>query len=253
MIYCMYKILAISVFLTWFFPLSAQVILIDPGHGGDDCGAKTWLGRKVKICEKKISLDLAKLIQKELKSSFKVYLTRSFDREISLEKRAEQADRIKADIFISVHANASPYRSSNGFETYYLDNHDNKAVKKVEGIENRGLKGEELVVNEILVDLVIQKTAPQSRALGRLIHQSIAQGIKKKYKKAKDRGAKPALFYVLALSKRPAVLLEAGFMSNPKDRDRLLSKKYQTTYAKAVAKGIRRYFKKYYKKPPPLF
>lgn len=247
-----------SIILLFFFCLTinlsfAQVILIDPGHGGDDCGAKSFLKKDYKLCEKEISLKLAKLIKDELSKHYKVYLTRSIDRELSLESRAEQADKIKADIFISVHANASHHKSPQGFETYYLDNHKNKAVQKVEQIENRNAKGEEVIVNEILADLVVKKTAPQSRKLAVLIHDNISTKVKSKYKKSKDRGAKPALFYVLALSKRPAVLLEAGFMSNKTDREKLMSLKYQKTYAKGVADGVREYFKKYYSNDPPLF
>lgn len=234
-------------------PAYGQVILIDPGHGGEDCGAQTFVQKKLKLCEKEISLKLSKLIKSELSKDFKVYLTRSFDRDLSLEQRAEQADKIKADLFISVHANASPYKSSNGYETYYLDNHNNKAVKKVESIENRDAKGEELIVNEILADLVIKKTAPQSRKLGQYIHENISESLKKKFKKTRDRGAKPAIFYVLALSKRPSVLLEAGFISNKNDRDRLLSESYQKDYAKGVANGIRQYMKKNFSDDPPLF
>jgi N-acetylmuramoyl-L-alanine amidase len=235
----------------------AEVVLIDPGHGGGDCGAKakTWNKKRSKLkvtCEKDIALSIAKKIHEKVKKKYKSYLTRSVDREVTLDERSKLADKIGADIFISVHINASPKKSSNGFETYYLDNHNNQAVSKVEHVENRGIKGNQLVVNQILADLVIERTAPQSKLLANLIHNRIAWKVVKQHK-MQDRGAKAALFYVLALSKRPAVLLEVGFLSNPKEMRKIMSPKFQNAYAEAVFQGIRKYFLKNKKRKINLF
>lgn len=230
----------------------AQSILIDPGHGGEDCGAKgkIWRGKTLKIiCEKDIALSIAKIIHKRLSKKFHTYLTRSLDRTITLEDRAHLADKIKADIFISIHINASTSKRSHGFETFYLDNHDNAAVKKVEEVENKNLKGEQVIINKILADLVIDRTAPSSRKMAGLVHKSIGRKIKKKYKMT-DRGVKPAIFYVMALSKRPSILLEVGFISNPKELRIMSTKKFQRDYANAVSRGIEKYFAK--TKRPPL-
>lgn len=228
----------------------SQVILIDPGHGGEDCGAKVikkYL-RKNKsvfktICEKDLALGIAIKIQQKLKKNHQVFLTRSLDRTLTLEERANLADKIKADIFISIHLNSSHTKKGHGYETYYLDNHKDEAVKKVEAIENRDASGEELIINKILADLVIQRTAPSSKKLAVMIHKYITRGVKKRFNLA-DRGIKPALFYVLALSKRPSVLLEAGFISNNREIEKILSKSFQDKYAEGVAKGIREYFKR---------
>jgi len=251
----------LKIFLILFLSLSiqtyAQVVLIDPGHGGSDCGAKgkIWNKKKTKLkiaCEKDIALSIAKKIHKKIKRKYKSYLTRSVDREVSLDERAKLADKIRADIFISVHINSSASKSSKGFETFYLDNHDNQAVSKVEHVENRGVKGNQLVINQILADLVIERTAPQSKLLANLIHNRIAWKVVKQYNLV-DRGAKAALFYVLALSKRPAVLLEVGFLSNPKEIKKIMSPKFQNAYAEAVFQGVRKYFLKNKKRKLNLF
>ncbi|MCO4793995.1 MAG: N-acetylmuramoyl-L-alanine amidase [Bacteriovoracaceae bacterium] len=236
--------------LFWVLPQTpslSQVILIDPGHGGEDCGAKTVYKKKKhkpkNICEKDLALRISKKIQSKLKRKYQVYLTRTHDRTLSLEERAGLADKIKADIFVSVHLNSVSSKRGHGYETYYLDNHKDEAVKKIESIENRSAKGEELIINQILADLVIQRTAPSSKRLASLIHKNITKRVKSKFKLT-DRGTKPALFYVLALSKRPSVLLEAGFISHSKEIEKVLSDSFQNRYADGVARGIREYFKK---------
>lgn len=236
------------------------VVLIDPGHGGDELGAVAKLkmsnskGRSYvrHVYEKDLSLRLSKKIKSILDKKFTVYLTRSFDRKISLEERADMADTVKADIFISVHFNASIEKKSHGFETYYLDNHTDKVIKKVEDIENRDLKGEEKIINKILIDLVIEKTAPSSKKLATFIHGSLDKKITKKFS-MKNRSIRPGLFYVLALSKRPGVLIEGGFMTNAKELKKIQSDKYLDDYAASIAEGIINYQKTLPKKDLPLF
>lgn len=221
----------------------ATTILIDPGHGGDDKGAVTKFGNKP-FYEKSLTLELSRRIYEKLKQkNFDVYLTRSIDRTVTLEERADLAEKIKADLFVSIHMNSAKVNNANGFETYYLDNHNDKAVQKVESVENIDLQGEALVVNQILVDLVVQQTAPRSKRLAQEIHSRLGRHVKKEFGMV-NRGVKPALFYVLALSKRPSVLLEVGFLSNQKELKKLNSNEFQDAYASAVALGIEAYAKK---------
>ncbi len=221
----------------------ALTILIDPGHGGDDVGAKsTYKGKP--YYEKTLTLELSKRIYDKLRAkNFDVYLTRSVDRTVTLEERAELAEKIKADLFISIHMNSAKANGASGFETYYLDNHNDKAVQKIEAVENINLQGEALVVNQILADLVIQQTAPRSRRLATEIHGRLGRHVKREFGMI-NRGVKAALFYVLALSKRPSVLLEVGFISNDKELKRLNSDEFQDGYASAVTLGIEAYAKK---------
>tara|TARA_Y100000031_G_scaffold34925_1_gene38905 strand:+ start:209 stop:976 length:768 start_codon:yes stop_codon:yes gene_type:complete len=237
----------------------AFVILIDPGHGGKELGAvstvikKDKKGRKTahKVYEKDLTLRLAKYVQKNLMGQFSVYLTRSFDRTVSLDDRASMADTVKADLFISIHFNSATEPDFHGFETYYLDNHNEKAIKKVESIENKDLTGEDKIINQILIDLVVGKTVKSSKKLAELIHGKVGRNIKGF--KRKDRGIKPGLFYVLALSKRPGVLIEGGFMSNPKEIFQLKSDNYLKAYAKGISQGIIDFYKSSPKRDIPLF
>jgi N-acetylmuramoyl-L-alanine amidase len=241
------------------YSVFAKIVLIDPGHGGDDCGAKAKIWKKTKnksrlkvVCEKDIALNIAIKLKEFINNTKRhsAYLTRLTDKEVSLEKRSEMADKIKADIFISIHLNASTSKSSNGVETYYLDNHDDVAIKKVEMVENKDASGEEKVINSILADLVVQRVAPQSKELGKLVHKHLRANVIKRYK-MQDRGIKPGLFYVLALSKRPAILLEAGFLTNGRESKLMSNHWFQRVYAKNVAKGIIEYLDKDF--APELF
>lgn len=250
-------------FALFALALSAEafgfVVLIDPGHGGEELGAvkevRLKKGRKVvrkKVYEKDLALSLAMKVKEKLSPHYTTYLTRSFDRTVPLEERAEMADTVKADLFISIHFNSSTETSSHGFETFYLDNHDDAAVRKVENIENEYLKGADKIVNQILIDLVIQKTASASRKLAGLVHKRVAKTAVKRFK-MKDRGIKPGLFYVLALSKRPGILVEAGFMSNNKEIWTLRKGEFLRSYASAIAEGVKEYFREKAPRELPLF
>ena len=245
----MFKLFLFTILIS--FQAQAYTVLLDPGHGGEDLGAIGKLGKK-KVSEKDLALVLAKKIASKISKKHRVYLTRSYDKTITLEKRAEIAEKLSADIFISIHVNASTRKAAHGFESYYLDHHKDAAVKKIESIENRYLKGEELVVHQILTDLIVDRTTKSSRKLAMSIHKRFQRGIKRKFK-VKDRGLRPGLFYVLALTKRPAVLLEIGFISNQKELKKLMSPKFQNEYASNVAKGIMAYLKVLKKEKPPLF
>jgi N-acetylmuramoyl-L-alanine amidase len=218
--------------------LLAKVVLIDPGHGGEEVGAVGYLDSKKsrKVYEKDLSLRLSKKIKEVLSKSTTTYLTRSLDRTVSLQERADLADLVKADLFLSIHFNSSSNAKSHGLELYYLDNNANAAANKVARSENLNLKGEELIVNQILVDLVVQQTVHHSKALARFVHNEVKPVIKSN--KIEDRGVKPGLFYVLALSKRPGLLVEVGFVSNPGELKKVNEEKFLSSMAQAIASGI---------------
>lgn len=253
------KLLVLFIILISFHS-EAFVVLIDPGHGGEELGAmsRLWLKKKngskktKNVYEKDLTLRLSKKLKKYLDPFYTTYLTRSFDRTVGLDERAHMADVVKADLFVSIHFNSSNESKSNGFETYYLDNHADVAIKKVENIENKYLKGAAKTVNQILIDLVIQKTVSQSKKLANSIHNKVAKSVGKKYK-LKNRGVKPGLFFVLALSKRPGVLIEAGFMSNYKELSIMNKEIFLDRYARDISFGIREYIKTQPDKDLPLF
>lgn len=240
------KYLLILCFLFTLSSASAFTILIDPGHGGEDDGAKAMTVGRVPeelIKEKDISLSIAQKIHEKLSAkNYTVFSTRSFDRTVTLPERAAIAEKTKADLFISVHINSSPESSAVGFETYYLDNHNDVAIKKVEKTENLQMKGDEVIVQQILVDLVVEQTVSISKPLAGSIHSEIKNSVGKKYG-ISSRGIKPGLFFVLALSKRPGVLLEVGFISTQKERVRMMDPKFQNDYASAVVRGIEKFIR----------
>ncbi len=223
---------------------SAKVVLIDPGHGGEESGAVGYLDakRSRKIFEKDLSLRLAKKVKDQLSKSTSAYLTRSLDRAVSLQERADLADLVKADLFLSIHFNSSTNAKSRGFELYYLDNNSNVAANKVERAENLNLQGEELIVNQILVDLVVQQTVTHSKDLARNVHEKVKPVIKNF--KIDDRGIKPGLFYVLALSKRPGLLVEVGFVSNQTELKKVNEEKFLDQMAAAISAGVMAFIQK---------
>lgn len=233
------KSLAIIFLLFLSLPIFAKkaTIVIDPGHGGNDAGAIAGLEGHV-LKEKDIALKIAKRVQRKLFEEYNIYLTRSSDQYRSLKQRAHLAETVKADLFISIHLNSSEGNDFQGFETYYLDNRDNKALSKLEQDENQTSKWDE--VNQIVMDIVINKTVDSSKAFSLKIHEAIAKELKPL--KMRDRGVKAGLFYVLAFSKRPGVLLEAGFISNPEDATKLIASDFHEKYADGIVQGIRAYF-----------
>jgi len=216
----------------------AKIVLIDPGHGGEEIGAVGFMdsSKSKKIFEKELSLRLAQKVKDILSRKTTAYLTRSLDRAVSLQERADLADIVKADLFLSIHFNSSINPKSHGFELYYLDNNSNAAARKVEKAENLNLKGEELIINQILVDLVVQQTVEHSKQLASLVHQSVSPYVK--LHRVTDRGVKSGLFYVLALSKRPGLLIEAGFVSNQSELNKISQEKYLNDIAKGISEGV---------------
>ncbi|MFN8369082.1 MAG: N-acetylmuramoyl-L-alanine amidase [Bacteriovoracaceae bacterium] len=222
----------------------ANSILIDPGHGGDDFGATTIINKK-HIYEKDLALSISlKLFEKLKKKKYDVYLTRSIDRNIGLDERALLANKLNTDLYISIHINSNKDIHSQGIETYYLDNHNDSAVEKVEKVENInwiGKEPKEQVVNQILTDLVIQQTVTSSKKLATFIHSKL-KVVGERFDMP-NRGIKAGLFYVLALAKRPSILVEAGFISSEKEVKKLMNEQFQEDYAAALFEGIESYFK----------
>lgn len=216
----------------------ATVVLVDPGHGGEEFGAVSKLAGK-NVYEKDLALRLSSKVKDRLSKKTSTFLTRSLDRTVSLQERADLADLVKADLFLSIHFNSSPNPRSHGFELYYLDNKSNAATQKVEKHENASLKGDELIVNQILVDLVVQQTVSHSRKLAGDVHAHLRPILKKH--RIDDRGVKPGLFYVLALSKRPGLLIEVGFMSNKDELAKVSSERFLDDMAQAISDGVFRY------------
>jgi len=220
--------------------LGVKTIFIDPGHGGSDPGAP---GYYKNIWEKDIVLKLAKKLAKTLRDRLKctVILTRSTDKKLTLEERTAIANTNKADLFISLHCNASRNRNLRGLETYFLNLATDKKAIAVAARENATSEKNISDLEYILSDLMKNAKINESRRLANTVHSSFVKGMKKKYSTINDLGVKQAPFYVLLGARMPSILIETSFLSNKKECKRLMSDSYQTSISNTITDGIKKY------------
>ncbi len=231
-------------------PLKSVVTLvIDPGHGGHDPGAVGLKG----LCEKDVVLDIALKLKNILSKNpnYKIYLTREKDIFIPLDERTAFANGKGADLFISIHANASPRRAARGIETYLLNwTNDEEAIRVAARENNISMKSmkkymdrykKENYVSKMLNDLERDFKRDKSVKLAGYVQKTIVSILDDKYSSIKDLGVKNALFYVLIGAKMPSVLAEVSFISNPVEEQLLRKEVYRENIAKALAEGIEAY------------
>ncbi len=222
--------------------LGVRKIIIDPGHGGKDPGAPGYFKG---VNEKDITLEIAKKLAKKMRSKLKcnVLLTRKRDRYLTLEERTAIANTKNADLFISIHCNASRNRKLTGIETYYLNlATDNQAIA-VAARENATSRRNISDLESILNDLMKNEKINESSRLAEDVQQSLCRGMKRKYSGIVNLGVKQAPFYVLIGARMPSILIETSFLSNKKECKRLLSSKYQNTLCDSIIKGVEKYIK----------
>lgn len=229
-----------------FLPLPTAVVrkfrrvVLDPGHGGYDPGAIASGGFK----EKEVTFDIASRVAAHLKKhGFDVSLTRETDKFVALDERARIAARRHADLFVSIHVNASRAKSAHGFEVYYL--RDIASAHRGEQYFQKGcdelldqfaMQKDSPVLKKIVVDMLYQNKQKESRDLaGYLSAQTSAQiG-------SENRGCKPSEFFVLKNTLMPAILIEVGFLSNSKEAGRLKTDAYRENIAESIAKTLINY------------
>lgn len=221
-------------------------IVLDPGHGGHDPGA---VGPK-NLYEKDVVLDIALKLKKILASdpNLDIFLTRETDVFIPLEKRTAVAISKKADLFLSIHANASPRRDAKGIETYFLNWTNDEEAMKVAARENaislkkmKKLNEGKDVLDVMLSDLRRDNKRDESLKLANFVQQNMVSSLNRSYSHIVDHGVKQALFYVLFGAQMPSVLVEVSFISNPLE-EKLLSKDgYRLELAQSIATGITKY------------
>ena len=234
--------LAIFSSLILFVSVIAQAnplyVVIDPGHGGSDAGAVYGDAKESDIALK-VSLQLKKLLEKD--RDFKVSLTREADFNLSLEERVQKAEKQKADIFLSLHANASNDQRAKGVEFYfqnnlpadeeamYLANLENKMA--VEQADNTLSKKTDVLA--IVEDLKRNTKMHQSHQLSRHLMQAWKPSGRKG-----SRIIRQAPFYVITKTKIPSVLVELGFISNAQEAQKLLQTAYQKQLAERIFAGL---------------
>jgi N-acetylmuramoyl-L-alanine amidase len=216
--------------------LKVGKIVIDPGHGGKDPGAIGKSGLR----EKNVTLRISKLLKKSLKkkTGAKVILTRTRDVYIPLEERTAIANTNNADLFISIHVNASPKRKASGIETYYLDVSNDRRTIQVAARENAASAKAVGDLQYILKDLMRTANRNDSSALATNIQNSLVKTLRKKYRGVNANGVKGAPFYVLVRTNMPSILVEVSFISNAKEEKRLKSEKYLEQIALGITEGV---------------
>ncbi len=215
-----------------------QTIMIDPGHGGSNTGAIGASG----VAEKDLALSIARALRNQLVSRLpvKVVLTREEDAELPLDTRTALANQQKADLFISLHLNSVPEASAHGAETYFLslEASDERAARSA-ATENLagGSEADPLYdLQLILWDLAQSRHLAASQRLANLIQEELngALGLR-------DRGVKQAPFRVLMGAAMPAVLVELGFLSNPREEDLLQDPAHRAELVEALVRAVTRY------------
>ncbi|KAA0259116.1 AMIN domain-containing protein [Deferribacter autotrophicus] len=219
------------------FGLKIKTIVIDPGHGGKDPGCN-YYGLKEKDIVLDVGLHLRKLFKENTK--LKVLMTRDRDIFIPLEERTAFANKNRADIFVSIHVNASRNRRAKGVETYVLNVTKDKSALEVAAFENQATEKSLSDLQGILKDIILNSKLEESLILAKSVQDSLVYHIKEN-----SLGVKQAPFYVLVGAKMPSILIETGFLSNKVEARKFATKKYRGEIAEGIFKGLMKYINKY--------
>jgi N-acetylmuramoyl-L-alanine amidase len=220
-------------------PASVRVVVIDPGHGGADFGARGPRGE----LEKDVVLGVARRRGAYLeRPELRVVYTRDSDEFVSLALRTELANRARGDVFLSIHANSAPDVEAAGSETYFLSvDASDEDARRVAMTENAVFDQPDAVpdsadiVGGILGDLIVTDHLRGSRLIAAKIQHNLAD------LPGPSRGVKQAPFVVLMGVNMPAVLVEIGFLTHPGEADRLTSRRHQEAVARAIGEGVLAY------------
>jgi N-acetylmuramoyl-L-alanine amidase len=221
-----------------------RTIVIDPGHGALDVGAKGKFGAVEKDVDLAISLKLKALIESNM--AYRVVLTRTKDIDVSLDNRAAIANENGAAVFISVHANGSFRKKARGSETFFLSlNATDEESRKLAyeentaaGVDKRIVEDDKDLVKMILWDMAQSAYVKQSSRLAELVQRELNALLG-----TENRGIKQANFAVLRGVACPAILVEAAFISNPEEEQLLVDDGFQSRVAEAVYRGLAAYLK----------
>ncbi|MDO8426392.1 MAG: N-acetylmuramoyl-L-alanine amidase [Deltaproteobacteria bacterium] len=225
--------------LTQQLGLKVKRIVIDPGHGGKDPGAIGRGGLK----EKDVTLRLSRMLREKLANDDgpKVIMTRDADVFIPLEERTAIANKYDADLFISIHINASPRRAASGIETYILNISNDEESKRLAARENATSTRSVSDLEFILNDLIRTAKTNDSIRLATSVHERLVKSLKESYRDVKSNGVKGAPFYVLVGTKMPSILVEVSYISNPAEEKRLQEEKYLREVIEGISTGLMRY------------
>jgi N-acetylmuramoyl-L-alanine amidase len=216
-----------------------KTIVIDPGHGGDETGAKGAKG----TLEKAITLSVARRLKSSLEARLgaRVLLTRTSDGPVGPDERAALANNNKADLFISLHANASLRKSASGAQVFYLrlDRADEEArqAAESEGVAMPVFGGGTREIDVILWEMAQARHIDQSAALARFVEQQLRAAVP-----MSAQAVQQAPFRVLVGANMPAILVEMGYLTNATQEAQLLGGEFQARIAQAITEGVSQYF-----------
>lgn len=221
--------------------LGIQTIVIDPGHGGQDPGCISKKGQK----EKDVVLDVALELRDLLVSGkgLNVILTRESDIYIPLENRTVIANQQKADLFISVHANAHRNRKRQGVETFFLNFSPDPQVNEIAARENATSTKNISEMQATIKKIVQNSKIVESRDLAEKIQRNLVKWLSQKYGPIQNLGAKGGPFWVLIGGEMPSVLVEISHLSNAQEEERLKSPSYRKQVAQGIYEGILEYMR----------
>jgi N-acetylmuramoyl-L-alanine amidase len=218
--------------------LGVSRIVIDPGHGGQDPGAK---GKS--IDESELVLDIALRVEKLLEKmpGVEVILTRRTDEYVPLQERTAIANRVEADLFLSIHANASPNASASGIETYFLNFATNMSAASVAARENAASGQAMGALPDLLKQIALNNKLDESRDFATTVQAAMIERLRKSNKSVKDLGVKQAPFVVLIGAAMPSVLAEISFVTNAQEARLLRGSAYRQRIAEALVGAISKY------------
>lgn len=225
--------------LTRALGLKLARVVIDPGHGGHDQGTQGPKG----LVEKELVLDVALRVGKliEERMGAEVIYTRSDDTFVPLDGRTALANEKKADLFLSIHANSSPFPRIAGVETFYLNFTDSKEALDVAARENASSQKSIFELQDIIQKITLHEKLDESKEFARRLQASLYLLSSRNVPGQKNRGVKKAPFVVLIGANMPSVLAEIGFVSNPREEALLKKTDYRQKLADSLYRGLSRY------------
>jgi N-acetylmuramoyl-L-alanine amidase len=218
--------------------LGVARIVIDPGHGGHDPGAKGG-----GLTEAELVLDVALRLEKLLSKlpGVEVVLTRRENEFISLQERTAIANREGADLFLSIHANASTVASARGVETYFLNFASNQNAAAVAARENATSDQTMGALQDVVKAIALNSKLDESRDFATYVQREMLASLRGANKTLKDLGVKQAPFVVLIGASMPSVLAEISFLTNPQEAKLLKGSSYRQRIAQALFEGVKTY------------
>ncbi len=218
--------------------LGARRIVIDAGHGGHDPGTIGRAGLQEKDLVLDVALKVEKLVRAELGAE--VIMTRSTDAYVPLEERTAIANSRGADLFLSIHANASRNPSARGIETYFLNFAQNPQAEAVAARENAISEATLKDLQQLVKAITLNSKIDESHDFAASVQEAMVENIRTRHP-VEDRGVHTAPFYVLIGANMPSVLAEIAFVSNPEDEKRLTTPEYRELIARALFRGVKSY------------